>query len=198
MTKVKVSDSILNLEPLDFTVFVGSWSKRYSYAQESKYSEHIGLALKKKDSFLRLFEWKNGTGDNIAKNKLKSIEGYWEKRTVLLSLRNEFDWHRFEVSFMPHESATVWKIFLLHLVKPLEFPIFDQHVYRAFNFNQNLIIKELPNKKQDVWDTYTLKYFPWFKKMKQSHSLNPKRMDEALFAYGKHLKAIAKARKGKA
>ena len=55
--------------------FVEEWSSYYEYPDTNKYSTHINDVLKNKDSFIKLYEWKNGTGSVISENKLKSIGG---------------------------------------------------------------------------------------------------------------------------
>ncbi|MFI5138139.1 MAG: hypothetical protein ACHQIM_09940, partial [Sphingobacteriales bacterium] len=129
--KVNYSISIKGFdEPSDF---VDTWSKRYlRSSNEPKYGNNINHVLDNETCFTKLFEWKNGTGDTIYEPKLNVVKGFYNEVAVLKNLQADFSWEVFETIFEPIKSATIWKIFLLHLINPEEFPIYDQHVFRFY------------------------------------------------------------------
>lgn len=170
--------------------FVKTWSKMYRYPQEGKYEKNIDTALKDKRSFIEMYKWKNGTKDKISNRKMEVIEEYWDKVSILRRLKNNFDWEAFEEGFRPNENAAIWKLFLLHLVDKSKFPIFDQHVYRFYMFNQEGVIEEIGSSNKKKFDFYKSVYQPWFNKIQKTNHLNSKRMDEAFFVYGKALKGL--------
>jgi len=170
--------------------FVEKWSKCYKYSGEGKYDNYIRTVLDDDNSFLQLFKWKNGKGEGISGKKMKVINGWIIKMGILKNLKNKFDWGVFESEFEPTESSPIWKIFLLHLINPNEFPIFDQHVYRFFNFFRNGIIEEIPDRPQDVYLIYKNDYHPWFNSFRKEYNLNPKQMDMSFFTYGQLLKRL--------
>lgn len=170
--------------------FVDKWSPTYEYPNESKYLKNIENSLESKDSFYELFRWKNGTGNRIAKNKLKLVDKFWSKINNLRNLKENFDWDEYENIFEPHKSSTIWSVFLLHLIDNSRFPIYDQHVYRFFNFHKEGIIKEMTSSSSKSYKFYKNEYHPWFNKVRESYNLNPKKMDESFFQFGRFLKDI--------
>lgn len=176
----------------NLNAFVKMWSPLYSYSNEMKYDEHISKGLEEKESFIELFKWKNGTGDVIYEKKLESVLKYWEKVEVLKRLKNHFDWELFEREFEPQKSSTIWKLFLLHIMNPSEFPIFDQHVYRSFQFFRKGVIEEIPTYSKTKYQLYKTEYFDWFNQLKNDFNEVPKQMDESFFSFGQMLKGIKK------
>jgi hypothetical protein len=170
--------------------FVDTWSSFYSYSNEDKYNLHINTVLEKKESFIQLFQWKNGTGSVISQQKMKTVNGYLAKYDVLKQLRSEFSWTLFENEFQPNKSSTIWKIFLLHLIDPAEFPIYDQHVFRFYNFYRNGVIEEISTNPKIIYSTYKDDYKSWFNSFKKEYQLSPKKMDEAFFSFGQVLKRL--------
>lgn len=170
--------------------FVREWSPIYSYPNEEKYNTHITNVLESKESFIELFRWKNGTGDVISKKKLMGVMGYWEKVEVLKSLQNNFEWEKFETEFQPQSNSTIWKLFLLHLINPNEFPIFDQHVYRSFMFIKKGVIEEIPINSKRKYQIYKMEYLDWFNQLKKEFDETPKKIDESLFSFGRMLKGL--------
>lgn len=170
--------------------FIEKWSSQYSYSNEEKYNQHINSVFDNESSFFQLFQWKNGTGDVIYVNKMKVVEGFYEKIDVLRHLRNNFNWELFENEFQPTKNSPIWKIFLLHLINPFEFPIFDQHVFRFYYFQKNGLIEEISTKPKDVYETYKNDYKPWFNSVQKEFQLNQKMMDESFFVFGQVLKNL--------
>lgn len=116
------------------TEFVSKWSKCYIYKNGEKYKNNIDTALDNYHSFYELFVWKNGTGEKLFNLKTPTVDKFWENIHELKKMKYKFSWEYFEKYFGPLEQATIWKIFLLHLMNPSEFPIFDQHVNRFYQF----------------------------------------------------------------
>ena len=170
--------------------FVEKWSSLYTYGNEEKYHRNIDSVLESKHSFLELFKWKNGTGNTISKSKSLTVEGFWTRKDLLIELRNNFSWDLFESEFKPIKTHNIWKLFLLHLVKPDYFPIYDQHVYRFYHFHKTGKIEEIPTNHKERYLGYKDDYLYWFNSIKKSYDLNAKKMDESFFSYGQCLKNI--------
>lgn len=170
--------------------FVEKWSSLYTYGNEEKYHQNIDSVLESKHSFLELFKWKNGTGNTISKSKSVTVEGFWSRKDLLIELRNNFSWDLFESEFKPIKTHNIWKLFLLHLVKPDYFPIYDQHVYRFYHFHKTGKIEEIPTNHKERYLGYKDDYLYWFNSIKKSYDLNAKKMDESFFSYGQCLKNI--------
>lgn len=169
--------------------FVKKWSKFYSYSIENKYNNNISCVFDNYNSFLELFRWKNGTGDVISHNKMKVINGFYDKVSVLRSLQRDFSWELFEQEFEPTKSSTIWKIFLLHLICPIKFPIYDQHVHRFYSFLKNGIIEEIPTKRDLIYSNYK-EYKNWFNYIQSKFKFEYRNMDMSFFIFGKFLKQI--------
>jgi hypothetical protein len=170
--------------------FVKQWSKSDSFSTEWRYDQNIYRVLEDQDSFRQLFYWKNGTGEKFTVKKERVVNQFWEKREVLLNLRNKFTWELFENEFSPSKSSTIWKIFLLHLMNPVEFPIFDQNVYRFFRFNKDGIITDPPKNTKKVFEIYKFEYRDWFNTIRIQYKLHHKDMDRSFFSFGRLLKTL--------
>lgn len=80
----------------------------------------------------------------------------------------------------------IWASFVLHSIYPEVYPLYDQHVYRAF------IKSQYPNQKltqtaKTTWSAYT-EYRSFFIKQLKVAKLPYWIVDRALWTYGKHLK----------
>ena len=186
----------INIQGLDNpNDFISKWSPLYSYPNEYKYDK-IHDVLENKESFMELFKWKNGTGDKISQKKMEVVLGFWDKIDVLRELSvnfrwdEEFNWKLFEDEFEPHKTSPIWKIFLLHLINRYKFPIFDQHVYRSYNFFKNGVIEELPSSSSMVYELYKSQYKGWFNQIHEDFNVNPKEMDKSFFTFGRMLKGL--------
>ena len=169
--------------------FIDNWCMGYDYPNDFIYYQNIEKGLEDYHSFLELFRWKNGIY-NVSKSKMRVIEGFWDKVEVLRELKRNFDWELFENEFQPHKSSNIWKIFLLHIMDSYNFPIFDVQVFRFHHFIKNGFIKEITNNQKLKYDYYKKEYIGWFRELRDSHSLNPKKMDESFFKFGQILKPL--------
>ncbi len=170
--------------------FVEKWRQAYDNYDEQRYIDNIDHVLENWESFRELFAWKNGMGDKIAPQKLKLVEGFWDKKDVLKNLQHQFSWDVFEQVFKPSTTSNIWKLFLLHIIDPFNFPIFDQHVYRFYTFHKAGVIEEIPKNHKVRYLCYKEDYIHWFRDIRDRHKMNPKAMDEAFFSYGKMLKSL--------
>jgi hypothetical protein len=87
----------------------------------------------------------------------------------------------------------IWSIFVLHCIHPNVYPLYDQHVYRAFRYivsNGNDFGRVAPSN----WIDYSA-YQNFFSKLVDETSLPFWKIDRALWAYGKYLKKIKKREK---
>ncbi len=78
------------------------------------------------------------------------------------------------------------KIFLLHIIKPNYYPIYDQHIHRAYSFING---KDFRGISSDMYDKkkltfYFNEYLPFVRRM---NIQDLKEMDEAFFAFGQFL-----------
>jgi len=169
----------------DVDEFVRFWSELYSYKNEPLYANNIASKKFRKNEVRDLFVWKNGMKLSHLKEKsleskiLNKIDKINDFKTV-----EDFDLNKFRVYF--DNVSSVWKIFLLHIINPNKFPIYDQHVHRAYNY-----------LKEENWQGVSSKISP---KIKESFYFNEylsfildngikdlKKFDEAMFSFGQFL-----------
>lgn len=164
--------------------FVEFWKQQYQYQNGDLYEDNIQGAPMTEQRLRKLFEWKNGM--NLSTKKEGSLnKKIISQLPVIQMLQVNFDQVMFNEAFKP--LRPVWKIFLLHLINPNCFPIFDQHVYRAQLY---LTTGKLLDKEKEpaiTMDAYE-RYKPFYQTMVDCWtSVRRKDVDDALWAFGKFL-----------
>ncbi len=158
--------------------FIDFWASRYVDPRESLYDENIGKPLTAK-SVMALFEWKNG--GKLSNRKIASVRQHYVTR-INEPLPREL--RGFLKSFGTSNGGSVWPIFWLHCCDQ-QFPIFDQHVYRAMTVIQRRESDELDKySDKEKIDFYMDCYIPFYRQLR---SLDRK-ADKALWMFGKFLK----------
>ena len=164
--------------------FISFWSKLYAYDNAVLYNKIHHKVLSEKD-VKDLYQWKNGM--KLSKAKEKSLNTKIIKKIKIInSLRAtaEIDLDYFLKEFK--EVSVVWKVFLLHIISPSMYPIYDQHIHRAYRFMNNEAsdgIKASMNEATKL-KFYFEEYYPF---VKQSKIKDLKKMDEAFFAFGQFI-----------
>lgn len=141
-----------------------------------------------KDQLLKYYEWKNGS--TLSKSKGKSyLDNIESKLSEINSLRNSkpTDFNQIKEAFP--KVSDIWLITLAHLINPESFPVFDQHVYRAYTFMTFNQVEMLEyNKEKERVNLYLEKYLPFFRELVASDvTVNRKKLDEALWGFGKFI-----------
>jgi hypothetical protein len=162
--------------------FINYWSQLYSYSNENLYNNTIVKQQYIIADIQNLYIWKNGM--RLSKSKQKSLE---TKILSKLNLINKFKTQNvIDVNEFKNISA-VWKIFLLHIIKPNTYPIYDQHIHRAFLFihkevYSNISNTSITNKNKEAF--YFKRYLPF---IVANNIKDLKKLDEAFFAFGQFL-----------
>ncbi|NJD76107.1 MAG: hypothetical protein FIB08_03280 [Candidatus Methanoperedens sp.] len=136
-------------------------------------TEKIGNTRRENEKVLRVLE-KMGDINNFRKRKISESDFFKKTRDIF-------------------PTGFVWQVFLFHIARPVEYPIADRYVYRAFT-----VLNE-KNKVLEGWNGYT-KYKEFFFDIVKSAEINPenkndtsdivsrlKEIDNALFAFGQFL-----------
>lgn len=168
--------------------FVGHWRKIYTDLNEDKYHKNINIDIFQKTNLEELFHWKNAM--TLKGSGFKEIS-FQSKILNRINLINEYkqlvsiDLTKFNNDFA--DVSAVWRIFLLHIISPKVYPIYDQHIHRAYNFIHNkewqIINNNISDKKK--LEFYYKTYFPYVQDLGIA---NIKEFDEAFFAFGQFLK----------
>ncbi|WP_435415088.1 hypothetical protein [Polaribacter aestuariivivens] len=171
---------------ISLCTFINFWSKLYTFSNEAIYTESINKETFTKTDIQNLYKWKNGMKLSVLKQK--SLD---TKIKAKLSIINVFkkndgiDLESFKNEFK--NLTAVWKIFLLHIIKPDKYPIYDQHIHRAFLFilNEdwsNISNTSISNKAKEQF--YFERYVPF---IEAQNIKDLKKLDEAFFAFGQFL-----------
>ena len=169
----------------DINSFIDFWSKLYYYPLENLYNETIIKKQFEIDDIQRLYIWKNGM--NLSKKKQQSLDLKIKPKLILINdYKQNDDWSIEDFQNEFGDLSAVWKIFLLHIIKPEIYPIYDQHINRAFNYIHELPYSEISanisNKNKELF--YFNTYLEFVNKLKD---VNLKKFDEAFFAFGKFI-----------
>lgn len=175
--------------------FVEFWSRAYDPTNEHFYSDHVRKSEFSEDDVVQLFVWKNGTV--LSRAKMESLTNkIISKLDVINALKRSFDENTFEQHFA--SLTAIWKSFLQHTIAPNRFPIYDQHVFRAYHFLTTGVITEMEDHLEAIpisklelvkYAFYLNRYVPFAQQLSQDGDLPLKKIDEALMAFGQFLKS---------
>ena len=165
--------------------FISHWRALYSYFDDNRYRQNIDKNEFTVLNLEELFHWKNGM--KLSSGKEKSLQENILNHVVLINQykkSSSIDLGKFNADFK--DVSAVWRIFLLHTIKPTIYPIYDQHIHRTFNFIHNLNWQSVNNTipKKIKLDFYYNTYLPYVQNL---GVINLKAMDEAFFAFGQFL-----------
>ena len=193
---------ILEFSNTDFGSFVKQWSSFYNYKYPSDknvkdyYEDYIRKPELNEESLIKLYEWKNGTplsGNNENGEHQRKFKGLnnniLEQIYVINELKKNFKLDVFSSKF--EKVSFVWKVFLLHIIQPDNYPIYDQHVHRAYLYLQgNIDFKNVENKMsaRKKENFYIEQYCPFIKKMTDDYPFSIRDLDKAFFSFGQFLK----------
>ena len=164
-----------------FQEFIDCWSEQYYYPKnENYYNNNITKKILCRNDIMELYIWKNGM--NLSAKKLEILE---KKILLKLDIINDLKSQYLPIldSFLEEfqEVSFVWKIFLLHIINPNTYPIYDQHIHRAFNYLQS---ENNYNQHVTQNEFYFNHYLPFIRLKKID---NLKKLDEAFFAFGQFI-----------
>jgi len=172
----------------DYPSFVRFWRKMYVPNTKTLplYEDNIDKASMTPTAIQELYKWKNG-GRDYTNNPTKRafVEHVQGKIPLVNQLKRGFDRPTFDAEF-GHRSA-IWQIFLLHIIDPDEFPIFDQHVYRTHLFFTHRAILPIPIYSKTKMDYYDKVYRPFFIRVRKRYQLDRFELDNALWTFGRFL-----------
>lgn len=163
--------------------FVDFWSDQFDFRDMVVYQENIGIAPITDDHLRLLFTWKNGM--TLSGKKTQALEEkIIGKLSVIQTLAADFDEQLFNEHF--GKVGIVWRVFLLHIIDPMRFPIFDQHVYRAYCYLQNLSVVDRKDESKLTTAAYN-DYYRFYHDLVTQCGCSSKTVDDALWAFGKFL-----------
>jgi hypothetical protein len=190
MTYPYISFKCKKTSVLDFVDF---WSSFIVLGKnDSFYSSRINKSSFNRNDIDKFYTWKNGMKINNHQQKGISVQFIKKNLTSINRLKKNFDLKTFNNTFK--SISPIWQIFLLHLINPNQFPIFDQHVYRAHFYLMQKKIEEIPRSKKDILNYYHDSYLPFFITVAKDIP-DKRKIDQALglgqFLKSKYVKAIS-------
>jgi hypothetical protein len=167
-------------------VFVKCWSSLYNYPDYELYKSTVTKPEISKKDLRKLFTWKNGMALS-SKKENSFLSQVLQHEELVNELKKEFNQKKFEKTF--GKMSAVWQIFLLHIIQPYEYPIFDRYVYRAYRFIQNLDEQRLPSSQSERLKLFHEEYSPFFNDMvRLADEFDQFDIDKALWTFGKVIK----------
>lgn len=176
--------------------FVNYWKEFYDETKypTAVYEQNLNIGGQLDHNNLKaLLEWKLAFIPSIQRvevvnklttwawMKLKSFNDFRSLETVLEEHFNEF-WNLCQGIARKAQRGFVIGAFLLHIARPMDYPILDQHVLRAYRFIQRGEVVD-PPQNLETYLGYK-DFFDGFCKQTQS---KPRDVDKALMAFGKQL-----------
>lgn len=171
---------------MDWEQFINFWKQFYydPHHEDEKYYYPYINNLSKEDFLDKLWRWKMQVPYFNNRSNQRKLELMKQNKAEIRSFRkSETTFNKlYSFSRKFFRSGVVYSVFLIHICKPEEYPIFDQHVYRAFHFIKNRKIVKEPRSFQNYLD-----YRDFILRIHRKHSLNLRDIDKALMAFGKFL-----------
>jgi hypothetical protein len=198
---------VSTIEFVDFweTLYPTSFRSEEDYRlAEECYSRNVkGVEEITEENVRALFRWQLGQDWEKASWKRKSA---FQKAIDNLERLNEFK-HLQRVTDAQVEgflrflsgitSGRIYKPFFFHICRPLEFALYDQHVYRGWQFLIHLEVKEVPDDFE-AYKQYNRFFAEHAQRMDSDDQWEARRrLDKALMAFGKFLKRNAQVLQSK-
>lgn len=189
--------NVLILQPASASqieTFINFWDQFYNEEYKTDYFDIITKASWDIGDIDRLFKWKNNMGKKekkLGKTKRVYVEKVEANLAWINANRQSVSYPAFVKQF--RKFGPIWSLTLLHAMKPLIYPIYDQHVHRAYCFLSSIELSEL--KAKEAYEKYQTDYLPFFqcftKRIPKSLE-QMKKVDNALWAFGKFLKLYSR------
>jgi len=172
-------------QKLNWKKFIRFWSKFYNndkYQDKKFYYPYI-RDLSKNDFLDELWLWKMQVHFYNRTNK-KALKSMRENIETIRSFRGSNptfnDLYKFSRKIF--KSGVVYPAFLIHICKPNDYPIFDQHVFRAFTL---LTTKKIVDAPKDIQDYLSYRRFVF--SILKKYKIGLRDIDKALMAFGQFL-----------
>ena len=185
---------ILRLEKSAPKTFIQFWARMYSSRYDDSYELIISKGKFTRGDLKKLWIWKNGTP--LSEKKSASFEGKIANRiSEINEIKNAKQKDLGSVLQKFSQVSAVWRIFLAHVISRDDFPIYDQHIHRAFLFlNEHAttdnLRRDITERLSDIQkiNFYQDTYVGFFDELAKKSGQPKRQIDKALWSYGKCLK----------
>lgn len=173
--------------------FIDCWEKFYNRKKYDPKTYFTNLKITDsgyekltEDNISILLKWKDK--QHFSKDKIKKII---DKINDINNFRFGKITEQEFPTFFPKGDG-IWDVFIKHIAKPIEFPLYDQHVFRSYRFHNCVGKNEIKESYPDYKNYFSSIYKSYYDKEKFEANIqtvkNMKKIDNALMAYGKFLK----------
>jgi len=181
----------LSVNPCSLEDFISYWTCCYNEGKypNTVYEENLNnKGVLQEKNIIPLLEWKNGKSlsedkKRIASTTIKNLKKFNQFRGLTAVTDDDFNQFWSFISTIV-KSGLVWRVFLLHIARPIDYPIVDQHVLRAYYFLTHGNV----TKPEETLETYLL-YKEFFFKLVKESGKEFRDVDKALMAFGQFLKS---------
>jgi hypothetical protein len=184
------------LQPWGTREFVSFWKQFYNFTKYplKLYEDNLNLKTLTGTNVLELLAWKLGYGSCPLEGRIRSVTVWAPIISNNLTWLNELKTREFDDTYLDSDITRsqemvsvinrrlVMAVFLLHVARPVDYPMVDQHVLRAWHFVSNCVILD-PEENLESYKTYR-KFFFDFCDRSQSP---PREVDQALMVFGQFL-----------
>jgi len=175
------------MNKLNWKKFINFWSRFYSDSQnldKKLYYPYISnKGLLKDNSLKNLWRWKMQVHFKNRNNQRALILMEQNKKNIINYRKSNPSFSDlYDFSKKIFKNGIVYSIFLIHICRPEEYPIFDQHVFRSFIFITRKEIIDKPETKEDY-----LEYRKFVFSIHKKHKIDLRKIDKGLMAFGQFL-----------
>jgi hypothetical protein len=175
----------------DWSEFVHFWAKLADHVPANEtynltVTNQLPVHKYNAGTLRQLFKWENITGEKLDDQNTQIANQIIAQLPAINKLATKWDEELFKMHF--GRFSAVWQTYLMHLIQPDSFPIFDSHIYRAYTHLQTGKGRELKGS-DDYQLGFYRRYQSFFELVRQAHpDLTPRLIDRAFWVFGRFLK----------
>ena len=193
---------ISGIDPLKFQQFWEEITAKIEKYNEERYLNNVNLNKDLTDENIKeLLQWK----------QQHFVKKYWKTLVEIKEHINKFRHRDLSEKFGPDfiefydriapisSKGPIIIFFIIHIAKPLVYPIIDQHVIRAFKFFKEGVIHSISNLKKEELVKNDFEFFQLYVqffiklidacKLPANDIRSHRNVDRSLWSCGKYLKA---------
>jgi len=182
---------IPSTENVKFQEFVDFWSKLYDITRDSKYFDNIIKYPKTIENMNNLYVWKNRRRKLGGTKKVSFDNNIKPNLKLINELHKNFDIDEFKKTFK--NMGLIYRIFLLHIIKPEVYPILDRNVILSYQYIHEQPELRMTNSEKERF--YLTSYVNFFNSTVNSGDLKRRKVfDYALWNFGRFLQCFYMAK----
>lgn len=176
---------IIRKQEADFESFVEFWSQQYNNTKPLEWAFdtfQLSKAIFTPQDLKQIFTSKEDTGTGFF--SFAKVNELVKGIDTINKLKKTFEEELFKAEF--GHLPIAGQIALLHIINPLNFPMFDPHIYRAHQFLKQGKIAELEDiSKAEQFNAY-IDYKSYIFAL-AGEKIVLRKIDKAMWAFGKFL-----------